>query len=195
MDRIELNKMAKRIQSRLSRQGVSVTLDIIRDKLELFSTLDDETERLVEDNILDDATKPTVSVNTHQNIISVIEQSQEMVANAAQTLDLSLTHQEIKDLAEDFTHGYSIPICDTQEAIKLLKDWITHQERTASIQLAKIEQELRGHMFESQQRIHTQIRGLVSNTKKQQTEYLARHRQEMDSIYSFFREIMPGTKL
>ena len=126
--------------------------------------------------------------------LTTIQKTETLVARAAQKLDLTLTREEVKDLASEFTEGYSIAIEDGERVLKLLRDWILHQERLAAIQLERLQNELEDTVTESHERTHKRVRGLLTSTKERQSDYLDRHKKEMDAIYHFFGELMPETK-
>ena len=126
--------------------------------------------------------------------LATIEKTETLVARAAEKLDLTLTRDEIKDLASEFTEGYSVAVEDGERVLKLLRDWILHQERLAAIQLERLQNELEEVVTQSHERTHKRVRGLLTSTKERQSDYLDRHRKEMDAIYHFFGELMPETK-
>lgn len=201
MDRIELNKIAKKIQSRLSRRGVSVTLEDLRNYMESFDELNEESESKIEQYWFDSLSKPTLTNNessvstANPSNLATVEKTESLVARAAKKLDLTLTKDEIKDLAAEFTDGYSVAIEDSERVLKLLGEWILYQERAATIQLQRLQDELEDTVTESHERIHKQVRGLLTNTKERQKDYLDRHKKEMESIYHFFGELMPDGNL
>lgn len=131
---------------------------------------------------------------TTQSNLATIEKTETLVANAAQKLDLTLTKDEIRDLASEFTDGYSVAVQDSERVLKLLRDWILHQERLAAIQLERLQNELEDTVTESHARTHKRVRGLLATSKERQSDYLDRHKKEMDAIYHFFGELMPGTE-
>lgn len=126
--------------------------------------------------------------------LATIEKTETLVARAAQKLDLTLTKQEVKDLASEFTEGYSVAIEDSERVLKLLRDWILHQERLAAIQLEQLQNELEDVVTQSHARTHKRVKGLLATSKERQSDYLDRHKKEMESIYHFFGELMPGTE-
>ena len=200
MDRIEFNKIAKKIQSRLSRRGVSVSLEDLRNHMETIDQLNQESEMEVEQYWIDFMSKPvprneSSDRTTTQSTLATVEKTETLVARAAQRLDLTLTKEEVKDLASEFTDGYSVAIEDGERVLKLLRDWILHQERAAAIQLERLQNELEEVVTESHARTHKRVKGLLTSTKERQSDYLERHRKEMDSIYHFFGELMPKVDL
>lgn len=199
MDRIEFNKIAKKIQSRLSRRGVSVSLEELRNHMESYSELNQESEIEIEQYWFDSMSKPVPSNESSDRApdpsnLATIEKTETLVAKAAQKLDLTLTKDEIKDLASEFTDGYSVAIQDSERVLKLLRDWILHQERLAAIQLERLQNELEDTVTESHARTHKRVKGLLATSKERQSDYLDRHKKEMESIYHFFGELMPETK-
>ena len=213
MERIEFNKIAKKIQSRLSRRGVSVSLEDLRNHMETMEDFSQETELEIEQYWVDACSKPVLtneSSDLSQNEqgmvdqssdrtdnlsnLATVEKTENLVARAAQKLDLTLTKDEIRDLASEFTEGYSVAIEDSERVLKLLRDWILHQERLAAIQLEQLQNELEDVVTESHERTHKRVKGLLATSKERQSDYLDRHKKEMESIYHFFGELMPGTE-
>ena len=213
MDRIEFNKIAKKIQSRLSRKGIAVSLEDLRNYMETMEDFSQETELEIEQYWVDACSKPVLtneSSDLSQNEqgmvdqssdrtdnlsnLATVEKTENLVARAAQKLDLTLTKDEIRDLASEFTEGYSVAIEDSERVLKLLRDWILHQERLAAIQLEQLQNELEDVVTESHERTHKRVKGLLATSKERQSDYLDRHKKEMESIYHFFGELMPGTE-
>lgn len=204
LDRIEFNKSAKKIQSRLSRQGVSVVLDAIR--IELGNQLDyhggeltETIEQLVEDYFVDAATKPVInqqqpgsnlvletSKPAPHNALAIKQQSQDMVAAAAKKLDLSLSKQEIADIAADFTSGYQTQLNDVELVLGMLKKWVNHQESVAAATIERLETELTEAISGSHSRTASRVKGLLATTRKNQADFMADHKQSMEEINSFF---------
>lgn len=192
MDRIELNKAAKRIQSRLSRQGVTVVLEDVRTQLENHEVIDETIEQTIEDYFIDAATKPVVTQKQPGSNLAVKNQSETMVATAAQELNLSLTKEEISSLAADFTNGYSKVLSDVGAVLELLKAWVNHQETTAAVEIDRLERELIDAISGSNNRTSQKVKGLLSTTKKTQSDFMDTHKQEMEAINSFFADLMAG---
>lgn len=190
MDRIELNKAAKRIQSRLSRQGVTVVLEDVRNQLENHELIDETTEQTIEDYYLDAATKPVVTQKQPGTNLALKKQSESMVATAARELNISLTKEEISSLAADFSNGYSKVISDVGAVLELLKAWINHQETTAAVEIERLERELIDAVTGSNNRTSQKVKGLLSTTKKTQSDFMDTHKQEMEAINSFFADLM-----
>jgi hypothetical protein len=208
LDRIEFNKSAKKIQSRLSRQGISVVLDSIR--IELGNQLDyrggeltETVEQIVEDYFLDAATKPVTTqqhpgtelvVETPKpnstNALAIKEQSQELVAAAAKKLDLSLSKQEIADIAADFSNGYTTQLNDVELVLGMLKKWVNHQESVAAATIERLETELTDAINGSHSRTANRVKGLLATTRKNQADFMADHKQSMEEINSFFATLM-----
>jgi len=208
MDRIDFNKSAKKIQSRLSRQGVSVVLDQVR--IELGNQLDyhggeisESVEQLVEDYFLDAATKPvTTQQQPGSNLVletpkpapssslAIKEQSQELVAAAAKKLDISLSKQQLSDIAADFTNGYQIQLSDVELVLGMLKRWVNHQELTAAATLERLETELTDAINGSHSRTANRVKGLLATTRKNQADFLADHQRSMAEINDFFATLM-----
>jgi len=185
MDRIELNKAAKRIQSRLSRQGITVVLEDVRNQLENYEVIDEAVEREVEDYFVDAATKPVLTQKQPETNLAVKKQSETLVAAAAQELNLSLSKEEIRSLAADFTNGYSEVLSDLGAVLKLLKAWVNHQETTAAVEITRLERELIDAISGSNNRTSERVKGLLSTTRKTQSDFMDTHKQEMDAINSF----------
>ena len=130
-----------------------------------------------------------------QSSLTTVEKTENLVARAAEKLDLTLTREEVKDLASEFTNGYSIAVEDGERVLKLLRDWILHQERLAAIQLERLQNQLEDTVAESHARTHKRVKGLLATSKERQSDYLDRHKKEMDAIYHFFGELMPKVDL
>ena len=214
MDRIEFNKIAKKIQSRLSRKGIAVSLEDLRNHMETMEDFSQETELKIEQYWVNTMSKPVLTNNESSDLsqneqgmvdqssdrapdlsnLATIQKTENLVARAAQKLDLTLTKDEIRDLASEFTEGYSVAIEDSERVLKLLRDWILHQERLAAIQLEQLQNELEDVVTESHERTHKRVKGLLATSKERQSDYLDRHKKEMESIYHFFGELMPGTE-
>ena len=191
-DRIELNKAAKRIQSRLTRQGVTVVLEEVRNQLDNYELIDEATEREVEDHFIDAATKPVVQQHQPGSNLAVKKESETIVAAAARELNLSLTKEEISFLAADFTNGYSEVLTDLGAVLKLLKGWVNHQETTAATEIERLERELIDAITGSNNRTSERVKGLLSTTKKTQSDFMATHKREVNEINSFFADLMAG---
>ena len=191
-DRIETNKAAKRIQSRLTRQGVTVVLEEVRNQLDNYEVIDETVEREVEDYFVDAATKPAVQQHQPGTNLTVKKQSESLVAAAARELNLSLSKEEISVLAADFTNGYSEVLGDLGAVLKLLKAWVSHQETSAAIEIERLERELIDSITGSNNRTSERVKGLLSTTRKTQSDFMDTHKQEMASINSFFADLMAG---
>ena len=210
LDRIDFNKTAKKLQSRLSRQGVSVVLEDIR--IELGNQLDyhggeltESVEQIVEDYFLDAATKP---VTTQQqpgsnlvletpkpaphNALAIKQQSQDMVAAAAKKLDISLSKQELADIAADFTNGYQTQLNDVELVLGMLRKWVNHQETVAAATIERLEAELTEAINGSHSRTASRVKGLLATTRKNQADFMADHKQSMEEINDFFSDLMQG---
>lgn len=208
LDRIEFNKSAKKIQSRLSRQGVTVVLDDIR--VELGNQLDyhggeltQEVEQLVEDYFLDAATKPVInqqqpgsnlvletSKPAPSSSLAIKEQSQELVAAAAKKLDISLSKQELADIAADFTNGYQTQLNDVELVLGMLKKWVNHQESVAAATIERLETELTEAISGSHSRTASRVKGLLSTTRKNHADFMSDHQRSMEEINDFFATLM-----
>jgi hypothetical protein len=208
LDRIEFNKSAKKIQSRLSRQGVSVVLDAIR--IELGNQLDyhggeltETIEQLVEDYFADAATKPVInqqqpgsnlvletSKPNSTNALAIKQQSQDMVAAAAQKLDISLSKQELADIAADFSNGYTTQLNDVELVLGMLRKWVNHQESVAAATIERLETELTEAISGSHSRTASRVKGLLATTRKNQADFLSDHQRSMEEINDFFATLM-----
>ena len=176
--------------------------------METIDQLNQESETEIEQYWIDFMSKPVPTNNEFSDrsvtqssdrapdpsSLATIKKTESLVAKAAQKLDLTLTKDEIKDLASQFTDGYSVAIQDSERVLRLLRDWIIHQERLAAIQLERLQNELEDTVAESHARTHKRVKGLLATSKERQSDYLDRHKKEMDAIYHFFGELMPGTE-
>lgn len=115
-----------------------------------------------------------------------------MVATAARELNISLTKEEISSLAADFSNGYSKVISDVGAVLELLKAWVNHQETTAAVEIERLERELIDAISGSNNRTSERVKGLLSTTRKTQSDFMDTHKQEMDAINSFFADLMAG---
>ena len=192
MDRIEFNKVAKKIQSRLSRKGVAVSLDEIRNHMESYDELNQELEMEIEQYWFNSMSKPVLTEST--DITTVKKTTETMVATAATELKLSLSKQEIAEIANDFTDGYTKVINDVSVVLELLKKWIVHQETTTAIEIERLHGELSQAISGSHNRTAKRVKGLLESTKKTQADFLSMHNQEIDEIHDFFTGLMAGTQ-
>ena len=191
MDRIEFNKIAKKIQSRLSRKGVAVSLDEIRNQMESYDELNQELEMEIEEYWINAMSKPVLTEST--DITTVKKTTETMVATAATELKLSLSKQEIAEIANDFSHGYTKVISDVSVVLELLKKWVNHQETTTANEIERLHVELNQAISGSHNRTAQRVKGLLESTKKNQADFLSIHNQEIDDIHDFFSGLMAGT--
>ena len=194
MERIEFNKIAKKIQSRLSRKGVAVSLDEIRNHMESYDELNQELEMEIEQYWINSMSKPVLTTNDSSDITTVKKTTETMVATAATELKLSLSKQEIADIANDFTDGYTKVISDVSVVLELLKKWIVHQETTTANEIERLHGELNQAISGSHNRTAKRVKGLFESTKKTQADFLSMHNQEIDDIHDFFTGLMAGTQ-
>jgi len=167
--------------------------------MESYTELNQESEIQIEQYWLDTMSKPLPSNQSSDrapglSTLASVPKTETLVARAAEKLDLTLTKEEVKDLASEFTDGYSVAIQDSERVLKLLRDWILHKERLAAIQLERLQNELEDVVTQSHERTHKRVRVLLTSTKERQSDYLDRQKKEMDAIYHFFGELMPGTE-
>lgn len=192
MERIEFNKIAKKIQSRLSRKGVTVSLEDIRNHMETIDDLNQESEMEIEQYWVDIMSKPVLT-NESSDITTVKQTTETMVATAATELQLSLTKQQIAEIANDFSHGYTKVINDVSVVLELLKKWVNHQETTTAAEIERLHGELNQAISGSHNRTAQRVKGLLNSTKKNQADFLSIHNQEIDEIHDFFTGLMAGT--
>ena len=194
MDRIEFNKIAKKIQSRLSRKGVAVSLEDIRNHMETMDDLNQESETEIEEYWINTMSKPVLTTNESSDITRVKKTTENMVATAATELKLSLSKQEITEIANDFSHGYTKVINDVSVVLELLKKWINHQETTTAAEIERLHVELNQTISGSHNRTAKRVKGLLESTKKNQADFLVMHNAEIDEIHNFFTGLMAGTQ-
>lgn len=189
MDRIEFNKVAKKIQSRLSRKGVAVSLEDIRNHMETMDELNQESELEIEQYWVDACSKPVLT-NESTDITTVKSTTETMVASAATELQISLTKEQIAEIANDFSHGYTKVISDVSVVLELLKKWINHQETTTAAEIERLHVELSQAISGSHNRTAQRVKGLFDTAKKNQADFLNTHNQEIDEIHDFFTGLM-----
>lgn len=192
MDRIELNKIAKKIQSRLSRKGIAVSLEELRNYMETIDDLNQEAEFEIEQYWFNAMSKPVLT-NESSDITTAKKTTETMVATAATELQLSLSKQEIADIASEFTNGYKQVIDDVSVVLELLKKWINHQETTTAIEIERLHGELSQAISGSHNRTAQRVKGLLESTKKTQVDFMSIHNEEIDKIHDFFSGLMAGT--
>ena len=192
MERIEFNKIAKKIQSRLSRKGIAVSLEDIRNHMETIDDLNQEAEMEIEQYWVDIMSKPVLT-NESSDITTVKKTTENMVATAATELQISLTKEQIAEIANDFSHGYTKVINDVSVVLELLKKWINHQETTTAIEIERLHGELNQAISGSHNRTSQRVKGLLNSTKKNQADFLSIHNEEIDKIHDFFTGLMAGT--
>ena len=193
MERIEFNKVAKKIQSRLSRKGIAVSLEDIRNHMETIDELNQETELEIEQYWVNTMSKPVLTTNESTDITTVKKTTETMVATAATELKLSLSKQEIAEIANDFSHGYTKVINDVSVVLELLKKWVNHQETTTAKEIERLHKELIHAVSGSHNRTAQRVQGLLESTKKNQADFLSMHNAEIDEIHDFFSGLMAGT--
>ena len=189
MDRIEFNKIAKKIQSRLSRRGVAVSLEDIRNHMETINELNQESEIEIEQYWINACSKPVLT-NESSDITTVKSTTETMVATAATELQISLTKEQIAEIANDFSHGYKKVISDVSVVLELLKKWVDHQETTTANEIERLHGELSQAISGSHNRTAKRVKGLLESTKKNQADFLVIHNQEIDEIHDFFTGLM-----
>ena len=189
MERIEFNKIAKKIQSRLSRKGIAVSLEDIRNHMETMDELNQESEMEIEQYWVDACSKPVLT-NESSDITTVKKTTENMVATAATELQISLTKEQIAEIANDFSHGYTKVISDVSVVLELLKKWIIHQETTTANEIERLHGELSQAISGSHNRTAKRVKGLLESTKKTQADFLSIHNQEIDEIHDFFSGLM-----
>jgi hypothetical protein len=107
--------MIKKLQSRLSRQNISVSLSEIREQIQRMNldpeNLTEDDLQMISDHFLNQH-KALVSTNESEIIVEVPEDSKpalatttknELVASAANNLNIQLSTTEIEAIAENFT--------------------------------------------------------------------------------------------
>ena len=193
MDRIEFNKVAKKIQSRLSRKGVTVSLEDLRNHMETMDELNQESEMEIEQYWFNTMSKPVLTTNESTDITTVKKTTETMVATAATELQISLTKQQIAEIANDFSHGYTQVIDDVAMVLELLKKWVNHQETTTAAEIERLHGELNQAISGSHNRTAQRVKGLLNSTKKNQADFLSIHNEEIDKIHDFFTGLMAGT--
>ena len=189
MDRIEFNKIAKKIQSRLSRRGVAVSLEDIRNHMETINELNQESEIEIEQYWINACSKPVLT-NESSDITTVKSTTETMVATAATELQISLTKEQIAEIANDFSHGYKKVISDVSVVLELLKKWVDHQETTTANEIERLHGELSQAISGSHNRTAKRVKGLLESTKENQADFLVIHNQEIDEIHDFFTGLM-----
>lgn len=189
MERIEFNKIAKKIQSRLSRKGIAVSLDEIRNHMETIDELNQESEMEIEEYWINTMSKPVLT-NESSDITTVRKTTETMVATAATELQISLTKEQIAEIANDFSHGYKQVISDVSVVLELLKKWVNHQETTTAAEIERLHGELSQAISGSHNRTAQRVKGLLNTTKKNQADFLNTHNQEIDDIHDFFTGLM-----
>lgn len=192
MDRIEFNKVAKKIQSRLSRKGIAVSLEDLRNQMETMDELNQESEIEIEQYWVDIMSKPVLT-NESSDITTVKQTTETMVATAATELQISLTKEQIAEIANDFSHGYTKVIDDVSVVLELLKKWINHQETTTAAEIERLHGELNQAISGSHNRTAQRVKGLLESTKKTQVDFMSIHNEEIDKIHDFFSGLMAGT--
>lgn len=193
MERIEFNKIAKKIQSRLSRKGIAVSLEELRNYMETIDDLNQEAEMEIEQYWVNACSKPVLTTNESSDITTVKQTTETMVATAATELQISLTKEQIAEIANDFSHGYTQVISDVSVVLELLKKWVNHQETTTANEIERLHVELNQTILGSHNRTAQRVRGLLESTKKNQADFLNTHNKEIDEIHDFFSGLMAGT--
>ena len=188
MERIEFNKIAKKIQSRLSRRGVTVSLEDLRNHMETMDELNQQAELEIEQYWINAMSKPVLTEST--DITTVKKTTETMVATAATELQISLTKEQIAQIANDFSHGYKKVISDVSVVLELLKKWVNHQETTTAAEIERLHVELNQTISGSHNRTSQRVKGLLESTKKNQADFLSIHNQEIDEIHDFFSGLM-----
>lgn len=192
MERIEFNKIAKKIQSRLSRKGIAVSLEELRNYMETIDDLNQEAEMEIEQYWFNAMSKPVLT-NESSDITTVKQTTETMVATAATELKISLTKEQIAEIANDFSHGYTKVIDDVSAVLELLKKWVNHQETTTAIKIERLHGELNQAISGSHNRTAQRVKGLLESTKKTQVDFMSIHNEEIDKIHDFFSGLMAGT--
>lgn len=188
-NRIEFNKVAKKIQSRLSRRGITVSLEDLRNHMETIDELNQEAELEIEQYWVNTMSKPVLT-NESSDLTTIKKTTETMVATAATELQISLTKEQIAEIANDFSHGYKKVISDVSVVLELLKKWVNHQETTTATEIERLHEELNQAISGSHNRTSKRVKGLLESTKKTQVDFMSIHDEEIDKIHDFFADLM-----
>ncbi|MFM6845719.1 MAG: hypothetical protein ACKPKS_18340, partial [Dolichospermum sp.] len=130
-----LTTIAKRIQSRLSRQGVKVSLGEVKSQCELMINdidnpseieliavqeyfIDNASQLVVIDDISNDGVIATPNETINEPALLAAANKSELVANTANSLGIELSTTEIDHIADNFDNS-SDDFSQTLEQVKL----------------------------------------------------------------------------